>query len=184
MSGEGGVITTDNPEYITAIKQFRQHGMTAQYEYVDLGYNYRMSDLHAAIAVEQLKKAHRFTEARRANAKRLSDGLSGVKGLVLPVVAAGRTHVYNQYTVRVTKDFPVTRDFLVAQLKKNEISPGIYYPEGLHETPHLKYLGYKTGDFPVTQQATKEVLSLPVHPKVTPTDIAKIVAVVKEAARG
>jgi len=181
MSGEGGVITTDNEEYVTRIKQFRQHGMSAQYEYVDLGYNYRLSSLHAAIAVEQLKKVGRFTDARRKNAAALDAGLAGVPGVVLPVTAPDRTHVYHQYTVRLTKDFPLSREALMEKLKAAGSGSGIYYPKGLHTFPHIQKLGYKAGDFPVTEQTTEEVLSLPVHPKVTASDIQLIVDVIREA---
>jgi perosamine synthetase len=182
-SGEGGVVTTNDAGYATAVRQFRQHGISAQGQQLDLGYNYRMSDLHAAIAIEQLKKIDRFTKARRANATHLYQGLSGVDGLVLPAVAAHRTHVYNQYTIRVTKKFPVTREQLVTALHSAGITPAIYYPVALHLTPYLKCIGYQQGDFPVSEQATREVLSLPVHPKVTAANIDTIIGVIQKAAR-
>jgi len=114
MAGEGGAILTDNEAYATTLKQFRQHGMSAQYDYVHLGYNYRMSDLHAAVAIEQLKKANTFNAARQKNAAALTSGLHDVEGLVLPQVAANRTHVYNLFTIRITEAFRVTRDALLA----------------------------------------------------------------------
>ena len=106
MCGEGGMITTNSDEHAASIRSFRQHGMSGPYIYEELGYNYRLTDLQAAIAVEQLKKVDRFTKARQNNAKSLGDGLSGIKGLVLPEIAPNRNHVFHQYTIRVTEDFP------------------------------------------------------------------------------
>ncbi len=179
MCGEGGVITTNDETYVTAIKQFRQHGMSAQYEYVDIGYNYRLTDLQAAIAVEQLKKVDRFNEARHKNAELLTAGLSDVKGIVLPVTSPDRTHVYHQYTIRITKDYKVDRQTLIDALKAQDIGAGIYYPKGLHSFAHVQKYGSRPGDFPVTEQVAQEVLSLPIHPLVTEADIERIVKVVK-----
>lgn len=184
MSGEGGVVTTNNESFVTAMKQFRQHGMSAQYEYLDLGYNYRMTDLHAAIAVEQLKKADDFNAKRNENARLLNQGLSGIKGISLPATLDGRSHVYHQYTIRVHEDFPLTRDELAAKLKEQDIIAGIYYPKPLHFYKHIAALGYKEGDFPEAEKAAREVLSLPVHPKLTAEDITAIVEAIKGFANG
>jgi perosamine synthetase len=180
MCGEGGIVTTDDESYITAIKQFRQHGMSVQYEYIDLGYNYRMSDLHAAIAVEQLKKANDFTALRRRNATLLDEGLTGITGLIRPEIADDRTHVYHQYTVRITDDFPVKRHDLVVALKEKGIIAGVYYPKCLHTFPHVAKFGYSVGDFPVAEQAAAEVLSLPVHPRVSEADVQTVIDAIKD----
>lgn len=182
MCGEGGVVTTNDESLATVMKQFRQHGMSAQYEYVDLGYNYRMSDLHAAIAVEQLKKADDFTARRQQNAQLLDEGLADTPGLTLPTVAAGRTHVYHQYTVRLGSDFAVDRQTFVSDLRERNVGAGIYYPRCLHTFPHIAAFGYKTGDFPVAEAAATEVVSLPIHPRVSSDDIQTIIQAVKEIA--
>ncbi|HUD07742.1 MAG TPA: DegT/DnrJ/EryC1/StrS family aminotransferase [Candidatus Saccharimonadales bacterium] len=179
MCAEGGIVTTNDEKYVTAIKSFRQHGMVGPYEYAGIGYNYRMSDLHAAIAVEQLKKADVFNKTRQENAKLLSEGLAGIKGLITPVIKPGRSHVFHQYTVRVTPDFPLTRQQLMVALAENEIGSGVYYPKPLHAYPHISKLGYELGDFPNAEQAAEQVLSLPVHPKVSKTDVAKIIKTVR-----
>ncbi len=181
MAGEGGLVVTNNKEYAEAIKRFRQHGMGAQYEYVELGYNYRMSDLHAAVAIEQLKKADTFNAARQKNATTLTKGLAKVKGLVLPKIATNRTHVYNLYTIRVTEDFPLSRDELVQKLRDQGIGAGVYYPKPLYGYAHTAKLG-KAVDFPAVEQACREALSLPVHPKVSAQDIAYIVATITKLA--
>jgi len=184
MSGEGGVTTTDNEEFAKLMKQFRQHGMSAQYEYVDLGYNYRMTDLHAAIAIEQLKKTDRFNAARVKNANQLSALLKDVKGITLPTTSPDRTHVFHQYTIRLTDTAGINRADFVAALKEKGVGANIYYPKALHQYSHIAKLGYKDGDFPVAEQAGQEVVSLPIHPKVSQADIKTIATAITKALHG
>ena len=180
MCGEGGIVTTNSDEQAAAIRSFRQHGMVAPYEYAELGYNYRMSDLHAAIAVEQLKKVDNFTARRQHVASELNKALSDIKGIQLPSVAPGRSHVYHQYTVVLTDDADVSRDEFVAGLRERGVGAGIYYPKPLHVYPHIAKLGYKVGDFPVAEDLAARVVSLPVHPKVSDEDVITIAKAVKE----
>lgn len=180
MSGEGGVLTTDKADVAESAKRFRQHGMTGPYEYAELGYNYRLTDLLAAIATEQLKKADAFTAARQRNAYLLTAGLKGIKGVITPHVNKARTHVYHQYTLRITKDARLTRDELLKVLKDKGVGAGIYYPKPLHAYPHIARLGFSSGDFPVAELAAQEVISLPVHPRVTEAEIATMVDTIKE----
>jgi perosamine synthetase len=181
MSAEGGMVTTDDEAVVASVKRFRQHGMTASYEYVELGFNYRMTDILAAIGHEQLKKVDSFTADRRRNAAIFDEGLQGLPGLITPVVQPGRTHAYHQYTVRITSEAPLNRAELSEQLKAAGIGTGLYYPKPLHAYPHVQALGYKLGDFAVAEQAAAEVLSLPVHPMVSADDAGRIVAAVKAA---
>jgi dTDP-4-amino-4,6-dideoxygalactose transaminase len=183
MCGEGGLVTTDNEEYANAIKSFRQHGMVGPYEYAELGYNYRMSDLHAAIAVEQLKKIDGFNERRRENAKHLSEGLRGAKNIVLPKEVGDVYHVYHQYTILLDPNFPIDRATFIERLKERGIGAGVYYPKPLHAYPHIAALGYKIGDFPQAEGIAGRVVSLPIHPKVSRTDIEAIVKAVQELAK-
>lgn len=181
MCGEGGVVTTNDEEYAKAMKRYRQHGMDGPYQYHHLGYNYRITDLQAAIAVEQLKKVDVFTERRQYNAEYLNSELSNIKGLVLPVTAPNRTHVYHQYTIRITDDFALSRDEFVAALRAAGVGAGVYYPKPLHLIEHIAQVtGYKEGDFAETERAAKQVLSLPIHPQVSDEDLATIVRVIKE----
>lgn len=182
MSGEGGMITTDNEDYVKAMKSYRQHGMVAPYEYVELGYNYRMTDLHAAIAVEQLKRVDGFNEKRRANAIRLSGGLSGIQGIEIPETIPESKHVYHQYTIML--DPAVDRATFIEQLRDRGVGAGIYYPKPLHAYPHIEKLGYKIGDFPITEDTANRVVSLPVHPAVSEQDVDIIIKAVKEALNG
>ena len=182
MCGEGGVVTTNSDEAAVAIRSFRQHGMVAPYEYADLGYNYRMSDLHGAIAVEQLKKVEEFTKKRQENARKLNDALAGVAGIKIPTISENRSHVYHQYTILLDKD--MQRDQFIAGLRDKGVGAGIYYPKPLHTYPHIAKLGYEAGDFPVAEDLAARVVSLPVHPKVTDEDIEIIAAAVKESING
>ena len=182
MCGEGGVVTTNSDEAAAAIRSFRQHGMVAPYEYAYLGYNYRMSDLHGAIAVEQLKKVEEFTKKRQENARKLNDALAGVAGIKTPTISDNRNHVYHQYTILLNKG--MQRDKFIASLRDKGVGAGIYYPKPLHIYPHIAKLGYKVGDFPVAEDLAARVVSLPVHPKVTDEDIEVIAAAVKESING
>jgi perosamine synthetase len=179
MSAEGGVMTTDDEHLATKARQFRQHGMSAPYEYADYGYNYRSTDILAAIGVEQLKKVDRFSSARQHNAEMLNRALAGVRGIITPPVAPDRTHVYHQYTLRITPEYGVTRLELIELLKAGGIGSGIYYPKPLHAYAHIAKGGYKLGDFPEAERAATEVLSLPIHPRVTADDIKAMVAVIQ-----
>ncbi len=179
MCGEGGIVTTDSLDQVKTMKSFRQHGMSETYEYDYLGYNYRMSDLHAAIAVEQVKKIDVFSQKRIANAQKLSNLLSGIKGIELPQVKTGRTHAYHQYTIRITNDAKFNRDQTVDQLRAKGIGAGIYYPKPLHFYPHIAKLGYNKGDFPNAEIAAKQLASLPVHPGLSDKDINTIAKTLK-----
>jgi dTDP-4-amino-4,6-dideoxygalactose transaminase len=182
MCGEGGMVTTNNKDFVAALKQFRQHGMSAQYEYLELGFNYRLTDLQAAIAVEQIKKADRFTQARIKNAQILTEGLSDIAGLTTPVTESERSHVFHQYTIKINSDFRITRDEFVQYLRDHEVGAGVYYPKPLHAFKHIQALGYTLGDFPNAEVVASEVVSLPVHPAVTEADIQHIITTIKDAS--
>lgn len=183
MCGEGGVVTTNDEAFAVALKQFRQHGMTGPYEYAELGYNYRMTDLQAAIAVEQLKKATTFNTARQRTAEILRAGLEGVNKVELPKIASNRTHVYHQFTIRLVGTNKEQRDAFQAHLKESGVGSGVYYPKALHEYKHIAALGYKMGDFPEAEKAASEVISLPVHPGVSELDAQTIISSVRQAIK-
>ena len=185
MCGEGGLITTNDSKIAEKCKLFRHHGQSekTRYEYWDLGYNYRMTDLAAAIAIEQLKKLDIFNKKRIRNAEKLSAGLKNIKGLLLPRVMEGNMHVFHQYTIRITNQAKYTRDELMQFLNKNKIGCGVYYPKPLHLHPYFRKMGYKEGDFPLSEKLSKEVLSLPVHPRLGLKDINYIIKAIKYYAK-
>lgn len=180
MSGEGGVITTNDENLARIARQFRQHGMSGPYQYEHLGYNYRTTDLCAAIAIEQLKRVDEFNIRRRENAASISDALNGVAEVVLPTVSNSNTHVFHQYTIRITSTSTV-RDQVIDFLRARDVGAGVYYPKPLHLIPHIAEYGYKEGDYPVAEQCAKSVLSLPIHPGVTERDLSIITQAVKDA---
>lgn len=182
-TGEGGMITTDDDFVAEQTRLIRSHGMKVRYYHNTLGYNYRMTDLGAAIGLVQLDKLDSNNARRVANACRLTDGIAGITGLITPEVGSGRTHVFHQYTLRVTPNFAVTRDDLVEKLATKGIGSGVYYPVPIHKQKVYADLGYDVS-LPVTEQFAAEVLSLPVHPRVDDADIAYIVEAIKEISNG
>lgn len=180
-AGVGGIITTNSKKIMEKCKLFRHHGQDESkvYVYKEFGYNYRMMDMIAAMALVQLERINELTDVRRKNANLLTELLTDVPGLVLPTEAAGYKHVYHQYTVRVTPEFSATRDKLIEHLEKQDIHGKIFYPKPLHLYPHLQKFGYQKGDFPVAERLSQEVMSLPVHPLVTEKEIHKIAKVIR-----
>ncbi len=180
MCGEGGIITTNDEKYAELCKRFRHHGQSEQtrYLYEDIGYNYRLTDLQAAIAIEQLKKIEEFTNKRIENARILNGGLKNIKGITLPTIGNNIRHVFHQHTI-ICDNENIKRDELLGYLKENGINAGVYYPKPLHLHPHFMKMGYNEGDFPVSEKASLKVLSLPVHPNVSKNDLEKIIDTIK-----
>ncbi len=172
--GDGGMVLTNNKEIAEKVRMLRGHGSKATYHYDLIGFNSRLDELQAAILRVKLKYLNHWSEARRKNAKLYDELFSGTKDVVAPFVASKRTHVYNQYTIRV-KD----RDELFAHLEKKGIGRMVYYPLSLHLQKAFSYLGGKKGDFPESERAEKEVLSLPIFPELKEEEIKEVAAAVK-----
>lgn len=181
-SGEGGMVTTDDDWVADVLRVLRNEGMRTRYDYERIGYNYRLTDVQAAIALPQLQKLAESNERRRANAACLDRGLAGVPGLVTPAVAPGREHVYHQYTVRVGPEARLARDELERSLAEHGIETGVYYPRLVHDYecfrghPHVA-----ASALPEASRAAHEVLSLPVHPRLSADDVDHIVGVIRDA---
>jgi perosamine synthetase len=166
MTGEGGMLTTNDPAIAASARRFRHHGQGERYEYVSLGYNYRTTDICSAIGRVQLGRLAAITAARRANAAFYDAELAGIPGLAVPYVPAGAAHVYHQYSITIdAAQTPngIDRDGLRAVLAERRIGSGIYYPSPLHVHPLFARLGYGPGDFPVAERTSKQILALPVH---------------------
>lgn len=172
-SAEGGMITTDDPAIDEKCRVIRQHGMRRRYYHDELGFNFRMTDVHAAIGLAQLGKLERFNAARIANAATLNAHLRGV---ITPTTPAGQRHVFHQYTIRVEGG---RRDALMQHLTANGVGNMVYYPVPIHQqTFYVNELGYGDVRLPETERAAAEVLSLPVHPALSQADLEAIVAAV------
>lgn len=166
-TAEGGMITTDDDEVADRARLIRNHGQRERYYHEMIGYNFRMTEIQAAIGLVQLGKLEHFIATRRANAAYLTQRL---KGVIIPVEAPGCRHVYHQYTVRV----PDGRDQLANHLRAKGIATGVYYPLPVHKQCAYQRLGY--GDYlPVAEAVSREVLALPVHPALTCEELDRIV---------
>jgi perosamine synthetase len=175
-TGEGGMITTNDPEVAETARRLRNHGSRKRYYHEELGYNMRMMDLQAAIGLAQLAKITGWNEVRRSNAGRLTELLAGADGVHAPSVRPGAEHVFHQYTVRT----PV-RDQLVKHLEARQIGYGIHYPRPIYDQPVYSRLGYHV-HHPHSERASQEVLSLPIHPGLDRSDLEDIAAAVKSFA--
>ena len=180
MSGEGGMITTNSKKYYEKAKLFRHHGQdqNKRYYYSGLGYNYRMTDIQAAIALVQLKRLPWITEKRQQNAKIYSNSLVKHNNLITPYIPPDRTHVYHQYTIRFDNQSPITRKRFQDYLNKLGIQTNIYYPVPLYKFRHLTN-NAKIEDFPVTEKLVKQVVSLPIHPLLKKEEITYIVKAIQ-----
>lgn len=172
-SGEGGMVSVANSEVERNMRLYRNQGMEQQYHNEVVGLNNRMTDIHAAIGRVQLTKVDAWTKTRQENAAFLTANLEGVTP---PPVADGAVHVYHQYTVRVAHD----RDGLAKALKDEyNIGSGMFYPVPNHRLKPFQV----DVDLPVTEQAARECLSLPVHPSVSQGDLERIVEAVNALAK-
>jgi dTDP-4-amino-4,6-dideoxygalactose transaminase len=180
--GEGGMIITDDPAVAEKARRFRAHGESSRYVSESLGFNFRLTEIQAAIGLAQLHKLAERNEQRRANAAYLSRHLRGV---ITPVEMPGRRHVYHQYTVRVPSPdgSSTARDALAAKLNAAGIEACVYYPTPVHRQPLYVGLGY-ADSLPVAERLCREVLSLPVHPALSPDDLQTIVSAFNDATAG
>lgn len=167
-TAEGGMITTNDAEVAERTRLIRDHGSRQRYQHEVLGYNLRMSELHAAIGLAQLPKLAGWNTRRRANAAYLTERLSNVGSIVTPPIREGIEHVFHQYTIRIRD-----RDVAVQKLREQGVGVGVYYPVPIHQQPLYRRLGYDDR-LPYTEQASREVLSLPVHPTLTQADLDRI----------
>jgi len=175
MSGEGGMITTNDDNLAHQCRMLRNHGMQRRYYHDILGYNFRMTDLHAAIGLAQIERLEEFTAKRRANAAYLN---AHIKSVITPKVRDGYEHVWHQYTIRV--DGGRDRDAAVKQLNDAGVGTGIFYPVPANKQTHLVEMGLGDVSLPVAERLAQEVISLPVHPQLSQADLETIVTEVNK----
>lgn len=172
-SGEGGMVTTDSDEIARQMRLLRNQGMEKRYANEVIGFNTRMTDIHAAIGRVQLTKLAGWTADRQANAKFLNDNISGV---VTPKTADNAVHVFHQYTIRVEGS---DRDAFATELTKRGVGNGVYYPTPIHRLPSFDL----ELDLPSTELAASQVLSLPVYPSLTQEELELIAETVSSVAK-
>jgi perosamine synthetase len=181
-TSEGGMITLDDEALALTCDMIRNHGSAKRYYHDLLGFNFRMTDIEAAIGLVQLEKLTAANAKRRANASFYRDGLKGIPGLVLPQELPGRTHVWHQFTLRVTAECKINRDDLAQALAEKSIGSAIYYPLPIHRQVWFQKLG-TWPSFPVAEQLSREVLSIPVHPKLSQDDLTIVAESIRELCR-
>ncbi|MDD4635576.1 MAG: DegT/DnrJ/EryC1/StrS family aminotransferase [Dehalococcoidales bacterium] len=179
-TGEGGMITTNDQDIACKCRLLRNHGQAERYRHTILGYNARMTEIAAVIGLSQLKRLDLFNEVRIKNAGFLTEVITSINGLVPPQVLKGSKHVFHQYTIRVTPNYKMSRDELKNYLEASGIGCGVHYPIPIHQQPMFRDLGY-TDELLTSEQAAREVLSLPVHPSLTSHDLNTIAEVLKNA---
>jgi perosamine synthetase len=172
-TGEGGMITTDDDDLAARLRLLRNHGDTGKYNHVSLGYNYRMMNLQGAIGQVQLQRLEEFTAKRINNAAFLNKSIK-IKGISTPYQANNVRHVYHQYVVRIEDSFASSREKLMEYLQAKGIGSAAHYPKAVYEQPLYRELGYTNENCPVSEDVSRRVMSLPVHPSLSEEDLQYI----------
>lgn len=175
--GDGGMILTNNESVLENAKSLRFHGMSSSYTYKRIGFCSRLDEIQAAILRVKLSRLQSWNDARRSHAAMYNQALIG-SSIIPPTEEPGNHHIYHQYTMRTTN-----RAAVQASLKESGVDSAIYYPSALHIQEAYSFLGYKEGDFEESERATREVLSVPVHPELTPEQVQIVAEALAKAAR-
>lgn len=179
-TGEGGMITTDDPDLYEVFKLLREHGQTDKYYHPSLGLNYRMTDVEAAIGIKQLEKLDDFVEERRKNAKYLTEKLSKINNIVPPLVKDHVKHSYHQYTILLKlENLTCSRDEFVQDLDEEGVGAAVHYPRPLHKQPVFQKM-YGDTTLPTSEDISERILSLPVYPTLEKKELKKIVKTVEK----
>ena len=175
--GEGGMVTTSNAEYARTIRMLRDWGAEKKYQHVLKGYNMRLEGIQGAVLRVKLRRLEAWTEARRAAAKHYDELLAGV--VPTPYAAPNSRHVYHIYAIRSSN-----RARWQEELNARGVQTGIHYPIPIHQLPAYEDLGYKVGQFPHSERAAAETLSLPMFPEITGEQRVRVAEAVKAVVRG
>ena len=160
--GDGGMMVTNDGELAARLRLLRTHGGAKQYHHEEIGTNSRLDTLQAAVLLAKVKHLRDWAERRRKQAAAYDAALGAIDGVTVPPVHDGNEHVYHQYTIRAAR-----RDDLKKHVSASGIGCAVYYPTPLHLQPCFSEFGYREGDFPEAERASREVLSLPVYPELT-----------------
>lgn len=174
--GDGGMVVTDDDELAERVRMLRVHGSKPKYYHHLVGTNSRLDALQAAILRAKLPHLPEWTASRQRLADRYDEFLHDLDGLVVPLRAPDRTHIFHQYTVRVLNG---KRDALRACLAEKGIATEVYYPLPLHLQPCFRQLGYAEGDLPESERASREALSLPMFPELTEEELEYVAGEIK-----
>ena len=191
-TGDGGMITTNNDAYAERLSQLRLHGMSKdawkrhsasgswKYDILEPGFKYNMTDIAAALGIHQLRKLDGFIDTRVEYAKIYNKAFSKIKEITIPYEAKNIKHCWNLYTVRVnTKNLSISRDEIIEELKKQNVGVSVYFIP-LHYFTYYKSLGYKEGDFPVSEKIYNDIISLPLYPKMTKEEVVEVTKILTD----
>lgn len=186
--GDGGAVTTNDPELADKVRMLKEHGSRQRYYHEAIGINSRLDSLQAAILQIKLRYLDEWNQQRREAAQRYTELLSPIPNLILPREISGGEHVWNQYTVRIQgnsknlRDHEVPlRDRVREKLQQSGVLSMVYYPIPLHLQVVYQNLGYSLGSFPQTELISEEVLSLPMFPGITPQEQREVTYALKES---
>ncbi len=177
-TGEGGMVVTRDAQLARRVRLLVHQGQSGPYRYELVGHNYRMTNLAAALGLGQLEHLEARNAQRRRNARVLTEGLRGLPGVLPPAEPEGCVHVYHQYTVRAR-----WRDALAESLRRRGVESRVYYPDPVPHTEPYRRMGYRPGGWPHAERASREVLSLPVHPSLRDGDLARVVDAVRASVQ-
>ncbi len=173
--GDGGMAVTQNEDLAARLRMLRVHGGMKTYYHDEVGYNSRLDALQAAVLLAKLPHLASWSDARRRNAARYSAAFESMSDVRTPVIEPANESIFNQYTLRVAR-----RDDLQEHLKSKGDGHAVYYPLPLHLQPCFEYLGYTKGAFPEAEKAAGEVISLPIYPELTTSQLDEVIGAVKE----
>ena len=172
--GDAGMLTTRDDALATRLRSLRTHGGSRQYFHDEVGWNSRLDALQAVVLEVKLRLLDGWTEGRQANARFYDEAFAGIDGLTPPAVGAGKRHIYNQYILRTER-----RDELREHLAERGVGSAIYYPLALHLQPCFANLGYLEGQFPESERASQETVSIPVNPDLREDERAYVAEAVR-----
>ncbi|NWF90112.1 MAG: DegT/DnrJ/EryC1/StrS family aminotransferase [Ignavibacteriaceae bacterium] len=172
--GEGGAVTTNNDEVAKIVKMLRDHGAVQKYNHEILGHNYRMEGIQGAVLGVKLKHLNKWTNGRRNVAQKYNELLKKTDAITLPKEMSYAKHVYHLFVIKVNNGGSQKRDELAQYLNSKGISTGLHYPIPLHLQPCFRNLGYKKGQFPVTESLAETGISLPMYPEITDEQIGYV----------
>lgn len=178
--GDGGAITTNDPELVAKIRMIKEHGQRNRYYYEEVGINSRLDAIQAAILKVKLPYLDKWNQQRRAIAQRYQEYLHAVPGIILPQQHPGGESVWNQYTIRVIDG---QRDNFRQKLQDQGVNTMVYYPMPLHLQPVYQHLGYQPGQLPVSEQICHEVVSLPMFPELSMEQQDRVISAIQDFSR-
>lgn len=181
--GEGGMVCTNDPELDNQIRYLRTHGQTGKYYHTSLGFNYRLTDVEAAIGRAQLKRLDDMLAKRRQNAARLIEGINEIPGLTVQQTTDQGEHAWHQFCILVDPEiYDCSRDELSARLSDGGVMNGVHYPRGLHQQPIFEEL-YGKSELRVTEQLSQRILAVPVHHGLAESDVDGVVEALQKRTK-